>query len=155
MVLPVVSARTRVHTLMLLDANSIPCGGSEAPTPASSAPAAAGISLVSGSSRSGDDGGDSGAGREPDRTQGLYQGTTTGGLLRARRGRLRYLGGSTNVWGGWCRPLDASTSTIALLCPRAAGRSSGLCWILLRTAPMTLCGLGPYTYESDRCATAW
>lgn len=43
-------------------------------------------------------------------TQNLYQGETEGNLpgsddyLRATR--LRFFGGSTNHWNGWCRPLD-------------------------------------------------
>ena len=41
-------------------------------------------------------------------TQALYQGTETGvPYLRLEGSRLRYLGGSSNHWGGWCRPLDA------------------------------------------------
>ena len=41
------------------------------------------------------------------RTQKLYRGTETGvAYLPLDATRLRYLGGSTNHWGGWCRPLD-------------------------------------------------
>ena len=41
-------------------------------------------------------------------TQALYQGSETGvSYIPLESGRLRYLGGSTNHWGGWCRPLDA------------------------------------------------
>lgn len=41
-------------------------------------------------------------------TQDLYAGQLTGVSYIALNGsRLRYLGGSTNHWGGWCRPLDA------------------------------------------------
>jgi len=40
-------------------------------------------------------------------TQKLYRGTETGvPYLPLDATRLRYLGGSTNHWGGWCRPLD-------------------------------------------------
>lgn len=40
-------------------------------------------------------------------TQDLYQGSETGvSYIPLNAGRLRYLGGSTNHWGGWCRPLD-------------------------------------------------
>jgi choline dehydrogenase-like flavoprotein len=39
--------------------------------------------------------------------QKLYEGQETGVAYTAMDGgRLRYLGGSTNHWGGWCRPLD-------------------------------------------------
>jgi choline dehydrogenase-like flavoprotein len=41
------------------------------------------------------------------RTQELYAGTETGyPYLKLDGSRLRYLGGSTNHWGGWCRPLS-------------------------------------------------
>jgi choline dehydrogenase-like flavoprotein len=40
-------------------------------------------------------------------TQDLYDGTKAGvSYLPLAGSRLRYLGGSTNHWGGWCRPLD-------------------------------------------------
>ncbi|MCH2172856.1 GMC family oxidoreductase [Myxococcota bacterium] len=44
--------------------------------------------------------------------QTLYSGTQTGTLFDERipylsQSRLRYLGGTTNHWAGWCRPLDA------------------------------------------------
>jgi choline dehydrogenase-like flavoprotein len=40
-------------------------------------------------------------------TQELYDGTESGvPYLKLMGSRLRYLGGSTNHWGGWCRPLD-------------------------------------------------
>jgi choline dehydrogenase-like flavoprotein len=41
-------------------------------------------------------------------TQALYAGRTTGvSYLPLDASRMRYLGGSTNHWGGWCRPLEA------------------------------------------------
>ena len=40
-------------------------------------------------------------------TQKLYAGAKTGVSYLALDGsRLRFFGGSTNHWGGWCRPLD-------------------------------------------------
>lgn len=40
-------------------------------------------------------------------TQELYAGSRVGvSYLPLDSSRLRYLGGSTNHWGGWCRPLD-------------------------------------------------
>lgn len=42
------------------------------------------------------------------KTQALYEGSKTGApYLTLEASRLRYLGGSSNHWGGWCRPLDA------------------------------------------------
>jgi choline dehydrogenase-like flavoprotein len=40
-------------------------------------------------------------------TQALYAGSETGvPYIKLDVGRLRYLGGSSNHWGGYCRPLD-------------------------------------------------
>ncbi|HVV64803.1 MAG TPA: GMC family oxidoreductase [Rhizomicrobium sp.] len=42
------------------------------------------------------------------KTQALYGGSESGyPYLRLDASRLRYLGGSTNHWGGWCRPLSS------------------------------------------------
>lgn len=38
--------------------------------------------------------------------QHLYKGSETGGYAQLDVGRLRFLGGGTNHWGGWCRPMD-------------------------------------------------
>jgi len=41
------------------------------------------------------------------KTQSLYAGTVGGvSYLPLDASRMRYLGGGTNHWGGWCRPLD-------------------------------------------------
>ncbi|HEY4940888.1 MAG TPA: GMC family oxidoreductase [Rhizomicrobium sp.] len=41
-------------------------------------------------------------------TQALYAGSNAGvRYLPLDASRMRYLGGSSNHWGGWCRPLDA------------------------------------------------
>jgi choline dehydrogenase-like flavoprotein len=42
-----------------------------------------------------------------ERTQALYAGEISPGLYELDIARLRYFGGSTNHWGGVCRPLDA------------------------------------------------
>ncbi len=43
------------------------------------------------------------------KTQALYDGSETGvRYLPLDACRLRFLGGSSNHWGGWCRPLDES-----------------------------------------------
>jgi choline dehydrogenase-like flavoprotein len=41
------------------------------------------------------------------KTQALYAGTVSGvSYLPLDASRMRYLGGGSNHWGGWCRPLD-------------------------------------------------
>ncbi|KAB7741163.1 GMC family oxidoreductase [Parvibaculum sedimenti] len=42
---------------------------------------------------------------EPD-TQELYEGESVGVPYALDTSRLRYFGGSTNHWGGWCRPFE-------------------------------------------------
>ena len=42
---------------------------------------------------------------EPE-TQALYGGETVGVPYALDTSRLRYFGGSTNHWGGWCRPMQ-------------------------------------------------
>ena len=50
---------------------------------------------------------ESGAMNFDGKTQELYAGTQSGyPYLKLEASRLRYLGGSTNHWGGWCRPLS-------------------------------------------------
>ena len=42
------------------------------------------------------------------KNQKMYAGGQSGqSYIALDAGRLRFLGGSTNHWGGWCRPLDA------------------------------------------------
>jgi choline dehydrogenase-like flavoprotein len=41
------------------------------------------------------------------KTQSLYEGSKIGApYVTLESSRLRYLGGSSNHWGGWCRPMD-------------------------------------------------
>ena len=43
-----------------------------------------------------------------DESQSLYRGTNVGhDYFDLDASRLRFLGGTSNHWGGWCRPLDA------------------------------------------------
>ena len=51
---------------------------------------------------------ESGGRRFDPKIQTLYRGDQEGvSYVALDGGRLRYLGGSTNHWGGWCRPLDS------------------------------------------------
>ncbi|HEY7164660.1 MAG TPA: GMC family oxidoreductase [Candidatus Binatia bacterium] len=49
-------------------------------------------------------------GFDPDRAQQLYDGETAGSIPSDLRylltSRMRWFGGTTNIWTGWCRPLD-------------------------------------------------
>ncbi|MDQ1535067.1 MAG: hypothetical protein QOF28_2828 [Actinomycetota bacterium] len=64
-------------------------------------------------------------------TQALYDGVSTGDGYDVGASRLRLLGGSTNHWAGWCRPLDPADFE-----PRPWVRNSG--W------PITRADLDPY-----------
>jgi choline dehydrogenase-like flavoprotein len=65
-------------------------------------------------------------------TQSLYQGTNVGlPYFDLDVCQIRYFGGNTNAWGGWCRPLDAID-----FAPRAWVENSG--W------PFTAAVLQPY-----------
>jgi len=50
---------------------------------------------------------------DPPGPQGLdpYQGEVTGLHYPLSGSRLRYFGGTSNHWGGWCKPLDAADFT--------------------------------------------
>src|SRR6185437_2775960 len=57
-------------------------------------------------------------------TRDLYRGESIGlPYLFADGCRSGFLGGSSNCWGGWCRPLDGRTSCGARGCRKAAGHS--------------------------------
>jgi choline dehydrogenase-like flavoprotein len=138
---------------MLIDADSMPCGETLTADVCIVGGGAAGIAIAMGLLdqrqtvvilESG--------GSEPDEaTQSLYQGTTTGRpYYELDACRLRYLGGSTNAWGGWCRPLDALDFDSRTSLPVSG-------WPFERKAldpyyerAHALCGLGPYAYEPDR-----
>ncbi|WP_447553762.1 GMC oxidoreductase [Vreelandella sp. EE22] len=56
-----------------------------------------------------------------EQSQALYRGETVGDTYLALESvRLRYLGGSTNHWGGVCRPLDAHDFTAKAAAPETA-----------------------------------
>jgi choline dehydrogenase-like flavoprotein len=80
--------------------------------------------------------------------QKMYGGGETGVRYTALdQGRLRFLGGSSNHWGGWCRPLDAIDFEA-----RDWVAHSG--WPFPRKAiepwfdrAQALCEAGPWTYD--------
>lgn len=52
-------------------------------------------------------------------TQDLYDGSVDGRDYPLTESRLRYFGGSTNHWRGWCRPLDADDFQARSWLPRS------------------------------------
>jgi choline dehydrogenase-like flavoprotein len=90
-------------------------------------------------------------GYEPDeKTRDLYRGDSTGiPYLYADGCRSRYLGGSSNCWGGWCRPMQAHDFEV-----RSWVQNSG--WPIsyedLRpyyTRTHTFLKLGPENYDTE------
>ncbi|MFM7272096.1 MAG: FAD-dependent oxidoreductase [Actinomycetes bacterium] len=52
---------------------------------------------------------ESGRDSADERTSRLARADSTGEDYPVELSRLRYFGGSTNHWGGWCRPIESST----------------------------------------------
>ena len=88
-------------------------------------------------------------------SQRLYEGVTTGQpYYELDACRVRCLGGSTNTWGGWCRPLDAVDFLERDWLPH-----SGWPFGLEALQPYyerahAMCGLGPCDYDPRRWTTA-
>jgi choline dehydrogenase-like flavoprotein len=92
-----------------LDARTLPSGTTLTPDLAIVGGGPAGISLALALADSGHDILllESGGQNFDAKDQALYRGTESGvSYVALDGGRLRFLGGSSNHWGGWCRPLD-------------------------------------------------
>ncbi len=82
--------------------------------------------------------------------QSLYEGPTSGlRYVPLAAARLRYFGGSTNHWGGWCGPLDESDFAVRSWVPHS-GWPIGL-RDLESYYPLaqTVCQLGPFRYSDS------
>ena len=83
-------------------------------------------------------------------TQSLYQGKNAGPLqIELDTERIRYFGGTTNLWGGYCRPLDEEDFEERDWVPNSG-------WPFRRTElepyyerAHRLCQLGPFNYDID------
>jgi len=83
-------------------------------------------------------------------TQNLYGGRNIGrDYFSPKICRLRYLGGSTNHWGGMCRPLDEDVFREGDWIPHSGGPfSRGSIEEHYRRA-QRVCKLGPYEYDAE------
>ena len=93
-----------------LDARTLPSGTNLTPDLAIVGGGPAGISLALALADSGRDILllESGGENFDSKVQSLYKGAESGvSYVALDGGRLRWFGGSSNHWGGWCRPLDA------------------------------------------------
>jgi choline dehydrogenase-like flavoprotein len=83
-------------------------------------------------------------------SQALCRGTTTGRAYYPLEScRLRYLGGSTNFWGGWCRPLDALDFERREWVPYSGWPFTKAHLDPYYARAHTVCRLGPYNYEPE------
>lgn len=80
--------------------------------------------------------------------QSLYEGSTSGiGYAPLDQTRLRYLGGSTNHWGGWCRPLDAIDFERRDWIPWSGWPISRATLDPYYRQAQAICELGPFEYD--------
>jgi choline dehydrogenase-like flavoprotein len=86
-------------------------------------------------------------------TDALYAGKAVGLQYFLRGTRLRYFGGTSNHWGGWCRPLNAADFP-----PRPWVPYSGWPIAAADLKPYyerahVTCRLGPFDYDPDSWTT--
>jgi len=84
-------------------------------------------------------------------TQKLYAGTSIGRpYLDATTCRLRYFGGSTNHWGGWCAPLEAIDFERRNAIPYSGWPFSRASLDPWYRRAQKVCQLGPCDYDPQR-----
>jgi choline dehydrogenase-like flavoprotein len=97
-----------------------------------------------------------GGGLQPDpHSQQLYQGDSTGEPYYALDAcRVRYLGGTTNTWGGWCRPLDPIDFVERDWLPHSGWPFTHDTLLPYYERAHDVCRLAPYDYDARRWNTA-
>src|ERR671914_1965691 len=94
---------------------------------------------------------ESGGMKADEAPQELYRGTATGHpYYELDACRLRFLGGSTNFWGGWCRPLDALDFEQRDWVPNSGWPFARKDLDPLYARAHSVCRLGPYDYDPRR-----
>ncbi len=79
--------------------------------------------------------------------QSLYKGTNTRDDFALDTTRLRFLGGTTNIWGGWCAPLDPLDFETRDWVPDSGWPISYNDLLPFYARAQQLCDLGAYRYE--------
>jgi choline dehydrogenase-like flavoprotein len=79
--------------------------------------------------------------------QKLYRGTNTRDDFALHATRLRLLGGTTSVWGGWCAPLDPIDFETRDWVPNSGWPISYEDLLPFYVRAQELCELGEYRYE--------
>jgi choline dehydrogenase-like flavoprotein len=81
--------------------------------------------------------------------QSLYEGTNTRDDFALNTTRFRFLGGTTNVWGGWCAPLDPIDFEKRDWVPDSGWPITFDDLSPFYDRAQQLCGLGAYRYEVE------
>lgn len=82
------------------------------------------------------------------KTQALYQGAEVGApYLPLDATRMRYLGGSTNHWGGWCRPMDDIDFEERTWMPYSGWPFGREALVPYYARAQALCEAGPFIYD--------
>jgi choline dehydrogenase-like flavoprotein len=79
--------------------------------------------------------------------QRLYEGTNTRDDFALHATRFRFLGGTTNVWGGWCAPLDPIDFETRSWVPNSGWPINYNDLLPFYIRAEKLCELGAYRYE--------
>lgn len=81
--------------------------------------------------------------------QALYEAAEQGApYLPLDASRVRYLGGGTNLWGGWCRPMDEIEFERRDWMPNSGWPITRQTLLPYYPAAQSLCEAGPWLYES-------
>ena len=87
------------------------------------------------------------------KTQALYDGAEVGDpYLSLQASRVRFMGGSTNIWGGWCRPMDSIEFEERSWMPHSGWPFGVDALKPYYPRAQVLCEAGPWLYEK---AESW
>lgn len=87
-------------------------------------------------------------------TQSLYDGEITGlPYTPLKAARVRYFGGTTNHWGGWCRPLDKLDFEKRDWIPYSGWPFGKSHLDPYYQRAQSICELGPFAYDANSWAT--
>jgi choline dehydrogenase-like flavoprotein len=140
---------------MLIDAHHVPAGTSLTADVCIIGAGAAGITIARELDRAGVSVLllESGGFDFDDKTQALYQGKTVGLPIDPNvdvgldAPRLRYFGGTTNHWSGYCRPLTELDFQSRAYVPRSGWPFSRDVLVPFYERAQDVCGLGPFQYD--------
>ena len=86
-------------------------------------------------------------------TQSLYEGENVGLPYALGAERLRYFGGTTNHWGGYCRPLDEIDFEPRDWIPHSGWPFGKSHLVPFYERAQSICQLGPFVYDVEAWET--